>query len=37
VENERRGITPHALTAAARWRREADIPADVYLRACEVV
>jgi hypothetical protein len=35
--NARRGVRPHSMTAGARWRREADIPADVYLRASEAV
>ena len=35
--NRRRGVRPHSMTAGARWRREADIPADVYLRASEAV
>jgi hypothetical protein len=35
--HRRRGITPDAMTAGARWRREADIPANVLARASEAV
>jgi hypothetical protein len=34
-ENRRRGIEPDWRTAGARWKREADIPSDVYFRALE--
>jgi hypothetical protein len=35
--NRRRGITPHSLTIGARWRREADIPDEIYYRASEAL
>jgi len=33
--NRRSGVAPDWRTAGARWKREADIPTDVYLRASE--
>jgi hypothetical protein len=33
--NRRRGVEPDWRTAGARWRREDDIPRDVYFRALE--
>jgi hypothetical protein len=36
-ENRRRGVVPDSLTAGARWKREADIPDDVYFRALEAI
>jgi hypothetical protein len=35
ASNRRRGVRPGALTASARWKREADIPFDVLCRASE--
>jgi hypothetical protein len=35
--NQRRGVDPDYYTAGARWKREADIPDDVYLRAMEAM
>jgi hypothetical protein len=34
-ENRRRGVEPDWRTAGARWKREDDIPSDVYFRAFE--
>jgi hypothetical protein len=34
-EHARLGVSPDGWTAGARWNREADIPDDVYLKACE--
>lgn len=34
-DNRRRGADPDFYTAGARWKREADIPDDVYFRARE--
>ena len=34
-ENLRRGVEPDWRTAGARWKREDDIPRDVYFRALE--
>jgi len=34
-ENRRRGVEPDWRTAGARWKREDDIPRDVYFRALE--
>ncbi|MDP2955017.1 MAG: DUF222 domain-containing protein [Longimicrobiales bacterium] len=34
-ENRRRGVEPDWRTAGARWKREDDIPSDVYFRALE--
>jgi hypothetical protein len=36
-QNRRQGVTPDGWTAAARWKREADIPDRIYLRALEAV
>jgi len=36
-ENRARGVKPDGWTASARWKREADIPDDVYFRALEAV
>jgi len=33
--NRRRGAEPDWRTAGARWKREADIPSDVWFRALE--
>ena len=33
--NRRRGVEPDWRTAGARWKREDDIPSDVYFRALE--
>jgi hypothetical protein len=33
--NERNGVRPDANRIGARWRRESDIPEEIYLRACE--
>ncbi len=33
--NRLRGARPHAMTASARWKREADIPDEVLFRAAE--
>ncbi|MDP2958918.1 MAG: DUF222 domain-containing protein, partial [Longimicrobiales bacterium] len=33
--NRRRGVEPDWRTAGARWKREDDIPRDVYFRALE--
>ena len=33
----RRGVDPDFYTAGARWKREADIPDDVYFRAMEAI
>ena len=37
AQNHRRGVRPDGWTAAARWKREADIPDRVYFRALEAV
>jgi len=38
IEDTRsRGADPDFYTAGARWKREADIPADVYFRAMEAI
>ncbi len=34
-QNRQRGVDPDGWTAGARWKREVDIPDDVYLRAVE--
>jgi hypothetical protein len=36
-QQRRRGIAPDPATLGSRWPREADIPADVYFRACEAL
>jgi len=36
-DNRRRGADPDFYTAGARWKREADIPDDVYFRALEAI
>jgi len=36
-ETRRRGADPDFHTAGARWKREADIPDDVYFRALEAI
>jgi hypothetical protein len=36
-QNHRRGVNPDGWTAAARWKREADIPDRIYFRALEAV
>ena len=36
-DNRRRGADPDFYTAGARWKREADIPDDVYFRALEAL
>jgi hypothetical protein len=36
-EHAARGVEPDAWTAGARWKREVDIPDDVYFRANEAV
>jgi hypothetical protein len=36
-DNRRRGADPDFYTAGARWKREADIPDDVYFRAVEAI
>jgi hypothetical protein len=36
-QNHLRGVNPDGWTAAARWKREADIPDRVYFRALEAV
>jgi hypothetical protein len=36
-DNRRRGADPDFYTAGARWKREADIPDDVYFRAREAL
>ena len=36
-ETRSRGADPDFYTAGARWKREADIPDDVYFRACEAI
>jgi hypothetical protein len=35
--NRRRGVQPDAWTAGARWKREADIPDDIYFPALEAI
>jgi hypothetical protein len=37
AENHLRGIRPDGYTAGARWKREADIPAEAYFRALEAI
>jgi hypothetical protein len=36
-ENRRRGIEPDWRTAGARWKRECDVPHDVWARAMEAL
>ncbi len=36
-DNRSRGVDPDFFTAGARWKREADIPDQVYLRALEAL
>ena len=36
-ENHRHGVRPDGWTAAARWKREADVPDEVYFRALEAM
>jgi hypothetical protein len=36
-QTRRRGADPDFYTAGARWKREADIPDDVYFRAMEAI
>jgi hypothetical protein len=36
-QNRRRGVAPDGWTAAARWRRERDIPPDLLARVSELV
>ncbi len=36
-ETRSRGADPDFYTAGARWKREADIPDDVYFRAKEAI
>ncbi len=36
-ENRRRGVKPDGWTAGVRWKREADIPDEVYFRAIEAM
>lgn len=36
-KNRAQGVRPDGWTAGARWKREADIPDDVYFRALEAV
>jgi len=36
-QNRRCGVRPDGLTAGARWKREADIPDQIYFRALEAV
>ena len=36
-DNRSRGVDPDFYTAGARWKREADIPDDVYFRAIEAM
>ena len=36
-DNRSRGVDPDFYTAGARWKREADIPDDVYFRAMEAI
>jgi len=36
-DNRRRGADPDFLTAAGRWKREADIPDDIYFRAMKAL
>lgn len=35
--NRERGVDPHAHTASARWKRDADVPDEVCFRALEAV
>jgi hypothetical protein len=37
AQHRRLGIASTAARLGARWRREADIPAELYFRACEAV
>ena len=37
AENRRRRVRPDGWTASARWKREADIPDQVYFRALEAL
>jgi hypothetical protein len=37
AENRRRGVKPDFFTTGARWKREADIPDDVYFAATEAL
>jgi hypothetical protein len=36
-DNRRRGVEPDGWTAGARWKREADIPDDLFFRALEAL
>ena len=36
-QNRSRGVRPDGWTAGARWKREADIPDDVYFGASEAL
>jgi hypothetical protein len=36
-DNRSRGVDPDFYTAGTRWKREADIPDDVYFRAMEAI
>jgi predicted esterase len=36
-DNRRRGTQPHGWTAGARWKRETDVPDEVYFRAVEAM
>ena len=36
-DNRRRGADPDLLTAGSRWKRESDIPDDIYFRALEAI
>ncbi|HUP51330.1 MAG TPA: hypothetical protein VM198_02550 [Longimicrobiales bacterium] len=36
-EQRLRGVEPDAATAGARWRREEDVPAEVWLAAAEAL
>ena len=35
--NRRRGVEPDGWTAGARWKREDDIPDEIYFRALEAL
>jgi hypothetical protein len=35
--NRRRGVEPDGWTAGARWKREDDIPDQIYFRALEAL
>jgi hypothetical protein len=38
IEEQRaRGVAPDERTAGARWKREADVPANVYFAAAEAL